>query len=121
MSGKSDGKITGLDAKMEWRAKGSGEYQGVSDGVTEITDCAVGTYEVRYRADSDHDASSATEVTVNAGGKFVVTLPAKQVGYTITASPDGLTGTVQPPSRSASRAATLLTTTPTPSRSTMPL
>lgn len=90
VSGKSDGKITGLDAKMEWRAKGSGEYQGVSDGVTEIADCAVGTYEVRYRADNDHDASSATEVTVNAGGKFVVTLPAKQVGYTITASPDEL-------------------------------
>lgn len=90
VSGKSDGKITGVDAKMEWRAKGSGEYQGVPDGVTEITDCAVGTYEVRYRADSDHDASSATEVTVNAGGKLVVTLPAKQVGYTIAASPDEL-------------------------------
>lgn len=90
VSGKSDGKITGVDAKMEWRAKGSGEYQGVPDGVIEITDRAVGTYEVRYRADSDHDASSATEVTVNAGGKFVVTLPAKQVGYTITASPDEL-------------------------------
>lgn len=90
VSGKSDGKITGVDAKMEWRAKGSGEYQGVPDGVTEIADCAVGTYEVRYRADSDHDASSATEVTVNAGGKFVVTLPAKQVGYTITANPDEL-------------------------------
>lgn len=90
VSGKSDGKITGVDAKMEWRAKGSGEYQGVPDGVTEIADCAVGTYEVRYRADSDHDASSATEVTVNAGGKLVVTLPAKQVGYTITANPDEL-------------------------------
>lgn len=90
VSGKSDGKITGVDAKMEWRAKGSGEYQGVPDGVTEIADCAVGTYEVRYRADSDHDASSATEVTVNAGGKLVVTLPAKQVGYTIMASPDEL-------------------------------
>ena len=90
VSGKSDGKITGVDAKMEWRAKGSGEYQGVPDGVTEITDRAVGTYEVRYRADSDHDASSATEVTVNAGGKFAVTLPAKQVGYTIAASPDEL-------------------------------
>lgn len=90
VSGKSDGKITGVDAKMEWRAKDSGEYQGVPDGVTEITDCAVGTYEVRYRADSDHDASAATEVTVNAGGKLVVTLPAKQVGYTITANPDEL-------------------------------
>lgn len=90
VSGKSDGKITGVDTKMEWRAKGSGEYQGVPDGLTEITDCAVGTYEVRYRADSDHDASSATEVTVNAGGKLVVTLPAKQVGYTITANPDEL-------------------------------
>lgn len=90
VSGKSDGKITGVDAKMEWRAKGSGEYQVVPEGVTEITDRAVGTYEVRYRADSDHDASSATEVTVNAGGKLVVTLPAKQVGYTITANPDEL-------------------------------
>ncbi len=90
VSGKSDGKIMGVDAKMEWRAKGSGEYQGVPDGVTEIMDCAVGTYEVRYRADSDHDASSATEVTVNAGGKLVVTLPSKQVGYTITANPDEL-------------------------------
>lgn len=90
VSGKSDGKITGVDAKMEWRAKGSGEYQGVPDGVTEIADCTVGTYEVRYRVDSDHDASSATEVTVNAGGKLVVTLPSKQVGYTITANPDEL-------------------------------
>ena len=90
VSGKSDGKITGVDAKMEWRAKDSGEYQGVPEGVTEIADCAVGTYEVRYRADSDHDASTATEVTVNAGGKLVVTLPAKQVGYTITANPDEL-------------------------------
>ena len=90
VSGKSDGKITGVDAKMEWRAKDSGEYRSVPEGVTEITDCAVGTYEVRYRADSDHDASSATEVAVNAGGKLVVTLPAKQVGYTITANPDKL-------------------------------
>lgn len=90
VSGKSDGKITGVDAKMEWRAKDSGEYQVVPEGVAEITDCAVGTYEVRYRADSDHDASSATEVTVNVGGKLVVTLPAKQVGYTITANPDEL-------------------------------
>lgn len=90
VSGKSDGKITGVDAKMEWRAKGSGEYRGVPEGVTEIADRAVGTYEVRYRADSDHDASSATEVTVNAGGKLVVTLPSKQVGYTITADPDEL-------------------------------
>lgn len=90
VSGKSDGKIMGVDAKMEWRVKGSGEYQGVPDGVTEIMDCAVGTYEVRYRADGDHDASSATEVTVNAGGKLVVTLPSKQVGYTITANPDEL-------------------------------
>lgn len=90
VSGKSDGKITGVDAKMEWRAKDSGEYRGVPEGVAEIADCTVGTYEVRYRADSDHDASSATEVTVNAGGKLVVTLPAKQVGYTITANPDEL-------------------------------
>ena len=90
VSAKVDGKITGVDATMEWRVKDSGEYQAVPESATEITDLAAGTYEVRYRADDNHEASSATEVTVNAGGKLVVTLPAKQVGYTITANPNEL-------------------------------
>lgn len=84
VSAKADGKITGVDATMEWRAKGSDEHQAVPEGATEITDLAVGTYEVRYRADDNHEASSATEVTVATGRKLAVTLPVEQVGYKLT-------------------------------------
>lgn len=90
VSAKVDGKITGVDATMEWRVKDSGEYQAVPEDATELSGLAAGTYEVRYRADDNHEASSATKVTVAAGGKLVVTLPAKQVGYTITANPNEL-------------------------------
>lgn len=84
VSAKADGKIRAVDATMEWRAKDSGEYQAVPEGVAEITDLAVGTYEVRYRADDNHEASSATEVTVATGRKLAVTLPVEQVGYKLT-------------------------------------
>ncbi|MDY5358615.1 MAG: MBG domain-containing protein [Collinsella sp.] len=86
VSGKRDGKITGVDATMEWRAKGADEYQAVGEGVTELTGLAAGTYEVRYQAKANYDASSATEVTVAAGPKLVVTLPSNQVGYALTST-----------------------------------
>ena len=85
VSAKADGRITGVDATMEWRAKDSGEYQAVPEGTTEITRLAAGKYEVRYRADDNHEASAATKVTVAAGRKLAVTLPAEQVGYKLTA------------------------------------
>lgn len=86
MSGKRDGKITGVDATMEWRAKGAAEYQAVGEGVTELKDLAAGVYEVRYQAKANYDASSVTEVTVATGRKLVVTLPSSQVGYTLTST-----------------------------------
>lgn len=86
MSGKRDGKITGVDATMEWRAKDATKYQAVSEGVTELEDLAAGVYEVRYQAKTNYDASSATEITVAAGRKLVVTLPGNQVGYTLTST-----------------------------------
>lgn len=86
VSGKRDGKITGVDATMEWRAKGADEYQAVDEGVTELTGLAAGTYEVRYQAKANYDASSATEVTVAAGPKLVVTLPSNQEGYALTST-----------------------------------
>lgn len=85
VSAKADGKITAVDATMEWRAKDSGEYQAVPEGVDELSGLAAGTYEVRYRADDNHEASTATKVTVAAGRKLAVTLPAEQVGYKLTA------------------------------------
>ena len=48
VSGKRDGKVTGVDATMEWRAKGAAEYQAVGEGTAELTGLAAGTYEVRY-------------------------------------------------------------------------
>lgn len=84
VSAKADGRITGVDATMEWRAKDSGEYQAVPEGVAELSGLAAGTYEVRYRADDNHEASSATEVTVATGRKLAVTLPVEQVGYKLT-------------------------------------
>lgn len=86
VSGKSDGKITGVDATMEWRAKGAAEYQAVGEGVAELKDLAAGVYEVRYQAKANYDASSATEVTVAAGPKLVVTLPSNQVGYALSST-----------------------------------
>lgn len=86
VSGKKDGKITGVDAAMEWRAQGAAEYQAVGKGVTELKDLAAGVYEVRYQAKANYDASAVTEVTVKDGRKLVVTLPGNQVGYTLTST-----------------------------------
>ena len=86
VSGKKDGKITGVDATMEWRAQGATEYQAVGKDVTELKDLAAGVYEVRYQAKANYDASAVTEVTVKAGRKLVVTLPGNQVGYTLTST-----------------------------------
>lgn len=86
VSGKRDGKITGVDATMEWRAKGADKYQAVDEGTAELTGLAAGTYEVRYQAKANYDASSATETTVAAGPKLVVTLPSNQVGYALTST-----------------------------------
>lgn len=86
VSGKRDGKITGVDATMEWRAKGADKYQAVDEGTAELMGLAAGTYEVRYQAKANYDASSATEVTVAAGPKLVVTLPSNQVGYALTST-----------------------------------
>lgn len=86
VSGKKDGKITGADGTMEWRAQGAAEYRAVGKDVTELKDLAAGVYEVRYQAKANYDASAVTEVTVKAGRKLVVTLPGNQVGYTLTST-----------------------------------
>lgn len=86
VSGRRDGKIVGVNATMEWRAKGAAKYQAVGEGVTELMDLAAGVYEVRYQAKTNYDASSVTEVTVAAGRKLVVTLPSNQVGYALAST-----------------------------------
>lgn len=85
VSGRRDGKISGVDASMEWRVKGKGAYQAVPKGASALENLEPGTYQVRYKAKANHDASNAAEVTVAAGRKLVVTLPSGQTGYTLTA------------------------------------
>ena len=89
VSGKKDGAIEGVTTRMEWRARGEQFFRTVvEDG--KLSDLAAGTYEVRYVATANHEASPVTEVTVAEGRKLVVALPATQVGYSVTAEPSEL-------------------------------
>ena len=86
VSGKKDGSITGVTTQMEWRAQGDQSFSAVAeDG--ELRGLAAGAYEVRYKAGPNHDASPVTTVEVAEGRKLVVSLPASQVGYSVSAEP----------------------------------
>ena len=63
--GSSDGKITGVDAAMEYRMAGERSYAACSG--TEIKNLSAGNYFVRYAEDNNHFASSDTVVTVGEG------------------------------------------------------
>ena len=63
--GGSDGKITGVDATMEYRIAGASSYAACSG--TEIENLSAGNYFVRYAEDRNHFASSDAEVTVGDG------------------------------------------------------
>ena len=63
--GGSDGKITGVTDKMEYRMAGDGSYTAC--GGTEIENLSAGNYFVRYAGDNNHFASPDGEVTVGDG------------------------------------------------------
>ncbi len=63
--GGSDGKITGVDATMEYCATTGSNYTACPDG--EITGLSAGTYFVRYAEDNNHFAGTDAEVTVGKG------------------------------------------------------
>ena len=64
--GGSDGKITGVDATMEYRMEA---IYTVCSG-TEIENLSAGNYFVRYAEDNNHFASSDTVVTVGEGASL---------------------------------------------------
>ena len=66
--GGSDGKITGTDDTMEYRAAGERIYTPCSG--TEIENLSAGNYFVRYAEDNNHFASSDAEVTVGGGASL---------------------------------------------------
>ena len=63
--GGSDGKITGVDATMEYRAESETIYTTCT-GI-EIENLPAGNYFVRYAEDHNHFASPDSEVTVGEG------------------------------------------------------
>ena len=63
--GGSDGKITGVTDKMEYRMAGESIYTACSG--TEIENLSAGNYFVRYAEDHNHFASPDAEVTVAKG------------------------------------------------------
>ena len=66
--GGSDGKITGVDATMEYRAESETTYTACT-GI-EIENLPAGNYFVRYAEDHNHFASSDTVVTVGDGAQL---------------------------------------------------
>lgn len=69
--GASDGKITGVTEEMEYATEWS-FFMPITG--TEITGLSAGTYEVRYAATDNWNASSSTFVTVTDGGIVTYTL-----------------------------------------------
>ena len=63
--GGSDGKITGVTDKMEYRMEAEGSYTPCSGA--EIENLSAGHYFVRYAEDNNHFASSDAAVTVGEG------------------------------------------------------
>ena len=66
--GESDGKITGVDTRMEYRAEQESTYTACTG--SEIGDLTAGNYFVRYAEDRNHFVSPDAEVSVGAGASL---------------------------------------------------
>lgn len=64
----SDGKITGVTDKMEYRKSGESGFTAVTDGKTEITGLAKGSYEIRMKENTNYLASET--ITIEVGAKI---------------------------------------------------
>ena len=84
--GGSDGKITGVDATMEYRAESEITYTACT-GI-EIENLSAGNYFVRYAEDHNHFASPDAEVTVGEGKPLA--------DFTITFNGNGGSGSMGP-------------------------
>ena len=82
----SDGKITGVTDKMEYRMEAEGSYTPCSG--TEIVNLSAGNYFVRYAGDHNHFASPDAEVTVGEGKPLA--------DFTITFNGNGGSGSMGP-------------------------
>ena len=83
--GGSDGKITGTDTSMEYRAAAEASYTACTG--SEIENLTAGSYFVRYAEDRNHFASPDTEVVVGEG---------EARSFTITFNANGGMGSMEP-------------------------
>ena len=83
--GGSDGKITGTDTSMEYRAAAEASYTACTG--SEIENLTAGSYFVRYTEDRNHFASPDTEVVVEEG---------EARSFTITFNANGGMGSMEP-------------------------
>ena len=86
--GGSDGKITGTDDTMEYRAAGETVYTPCTG--SEITGLSAGTYDVRYRASKNLKAGGDAKVLV---GKSE---PPQPTEFTVTFDANGGRGSMEP-------------------------
>lgn len=78
----NDGKITGVDATMEYKKDATGDTWYIVGNNTEITGLAPGTYYVRYKATATQKASASATVEINRYDPTVEM-------FTITFNPNG--------------------------------
>jgi hypothetical protein len=73
ISGKSDGKITGVTDAMEYKtASGNWGDKAITD--TEITGLAPGSYQVRFKATNSTFASKSTTIVIARGAELTYAL-----------------------------------------------
>ena len=92
IKGKSDGKITGVDSAMEYKADGASGYTAVTGN--EIANLAAGTYKVRYKETDNYLAGDDKTIEIAAGEMITVTfesnggtaVDAKTCEYNMTVS-----------------------------------
>ena len=84
--GGSDGKISGVTDKMEYRMAGERSYTACSG--TEIENLSAGNYFVRYAEDNNHFAGPDVAVTVGEGAPLA--------DCTITFNGNGGSGSMEP-------------------------
>ena len=81
--GKLDGSIAGVTTGMEWKRSDDTAWTYVTeDG--DLENLPAGSYDVRYAAKANHDASPVTTVTVEPGRMLVVSPPSSQDGFLVT-------------------------------------
>ena len=93
---KNDGQMHGLDFDaMEYRAGTEGAYQDFpADRFAEgtLSGLSDGEYQVRFKETAEYKPSDPVTVTIAPGGKYTVTLPDAQTGYSLEFA-EGFDGT----------------------------